>query len=1317
MGFVRHLHQHSHIRMILAFVLIAALLATLVPPLQAQPVAQADTAELPSVAYDAATNTVDVGTAYTDPRWSAHPSHPEAPKQAISIDELHAQLVQDGYPSLLQQIYPGAWLSTANIRVHQSARLELTAPAMSALLLDSTPGTAEPPYVFLEAEGGHILIRGIRVMSWDTTLNDVDADYSDGRSYLLATHGARMDVIDAEIAYLGWSAGKTSGLAWRQRATQDDIQTGSTGSIINSTVHHLYAGQYSYEAYGLKVDASTFRDNVSYGFDLHNYSTGFTVANSVFHSNGNHAILLSRGCANNVITDNIVYANDGHGMMLNRGSNNNRIANNIVYNNDDGIAISQSSDNLIQQNELYDNNRGVRISASYDNDDPFDGLSINNTVQDNSIRDNAQYGVSLAERADQNVIAGNDISGSEASGISIETGDNSIHGNRITYNGTGIDIYGTPLEPIEVGVTPPLEPLSEPGFNNHIYGNTIEENVEEGIRIREGKYTVIGPRNLAANPQQRNLIRVNGAAGIRLDDATVHTLVQGNLIHYNQEDGVLIRDTRSEFNTISQNSITVNGGLGIQIRNDANGNLAAPEIIDITEGMTLTGTAPLSTTIEVYRDASGEGNTYVGSTQTDAGGEWSYVLAASTNDDEGVSVLAIDEAGNTSEFTHEGTTSTDAVYEIGNDDTTGARTIYIYGEGAVLTLPRILEDLRNIDADHLLEDQGGGVWQANASIFIGRGVTLNITSDTVSWLKLRSQSTDIDLAAAKDYEFNYDSFTSVRVYNGVLLLDGVRVTSWDPLANGGKGDYDRDISNGRSYLLAKYDARMDIINSELSYLGSPDGESYGISWRDTNGSSSDTLRTRVTGDVIDSILSYNYYGIYTYQASYMTFRGNTFHNNISYGFDPHDYTHHVLVEDNESYENGNHGFIISRGCHNFIFRNNRSYNNRYSVDNKDRNAHGFMLDPGSPNSSYPQAPVSDTLLEGNEAWGNDGYGLRVLGSINNTIQNNFFYDNLQGITLEQGSTGNLVQTNTISNSGLYGVYLIGGSDANTISDNQITGSGLHGIYIKTGNNDILGNTLRQNGTVEEDKRNGSGIAMLPEQDRSLALADFQLPGEAPLVSASSDLPGSASLASELTNNHIEQNVVVENIDDGLNIKGSLSATIVDNIIERNGEHGIYLSAYYELGTTNTTITNNTIAANAGQGIRANASETVANTWSENSIFDNAGGGIANTSGANNDIAAPEITSATTTTIAGVAQPGARVEIFSDEQAQGRYVEGFTTADEAGSFQFTTSGEWSGLQLTATSTDTQGNSSEFSATYTISRLQNRDTILHLPLVVR
>ena len=115
------------------------------------------------------------------------------------------------------------------------------------------------------------------------------------------------------------------------------------------------------------------------------------------------------------------------------------------------------------------------------------------------------------------------------------------------------------------------------------------------------------------------------------------------------------------------------------------------------------------------------------------------------------------------------------------------------------------------------------------------------------------------------------------------------MTSWNPQAN----TYDTDVSNGRSYLLAKYDARMDIKNADISYLGSADGESYGVSWRDINDSAApDVLRTRVTGEVLNSNFSNNYYGIYTFQASNMVFRNNKFHHNIGYGFDPHDFSHH-----------------------------------------------------------------------------------------------------------------------------------------------------------------------------------------------------------------------------------------------------------------------------------------------------------------------------------------------------------------------------------------------------------------------------------------
>src|SRR5262249_37152203 len=347
----------------------------------------------------------------------------------------------------------------------------------------------------------------------------------------------------------------------------------------------------------------------------------------------------------------------------------------------------------------------------------------------------------------------------------------------------------------------------------------------------------------------------------------------------------------------------------------------------------------------------------------------------------------------------------------------------ISGPTANITLPDIQQALAVLSPTvTLLENQGNGVWQANASLFLNRGVTLILASPTVTWLKLRSQSDSFrPSAAGGQANYNYDSFVTLRTYNGAILIDGVKITSWDPASN----DYDRDISNGRAYVIAKYDARMDIKNADMSYLGSADGESYGVAWRDINDPDvPDALLTRVTGDVENSNFSYNYYGIYTFQARDMIFRNNQFHDNIGYDFDPHDFSHHFTIEDNQAYANGNHGFIVSRGINNFVFRRNKSYNNHYTIGADNRRAHGFMIDPGSPNSIFPQAPSHDNLLENNQAWGNDGYGLRIVASNNNIARGNSFSSNLQGVTLEQGSTGNTIQGNTIEGSGRYGVSRI-----------------------------------------------------------------------------------------------------------------------------------------------------------------------------------------------------------------------------------------------------------------------------------------------------
>lgn len=1286
----------SHRRFVASSILTCALAVALLPASRTPP-AQAQPPTLPPVSYDAANNTIHIGTDYSDALFRGHPAHPDAPKNAITIPELKTtldDLVADAEDLLVDQ-GAGNWLLKADVIIHQTARLAATDTTITWLRLDSTTG-----YTRVVADGGHLLIQGIRVTSWDTGREDVDMEPTDGRSYLLAYQGGRMDIIDAEAAYLGWKPGEPSGLSWRKRATADRPETGSTGSILRSDIHDNYFGQYSYEAYGLQILESTIHHNRYYGIDPHDYSIEFEVAYNQVYRNGLHGIIFSRHCTSNRVHHNEVYDNDQHGIMFDRDSSGS-ISDNEVYGNRDGIAIFQASDVVIQNNTLRNNERGIRINATFDDDDQYDGIATNNLITGNTIKDNTEYGIYLYERADKNIIAENTISGNARSGIYIKTGGNTIYGNEIRANGNGIIIwnhqaYAIP-DPLPAGAPMPVAAIGEPGVANHVYRNRIEDNDETGIRIRGGRDNLIGPRQIDQSPDDRNVINTNGSYGIAITDSATGNMVTGNSIQGNGADGVLVKGSGTLANTISRNSIAANMLQGITISDGANGGIAPPGLTGAPNAAGITGTAAPGATVEVYRDAGGQGQFYLGDTSADDAGTWSFALPNSDSSSQApvITAVAIDAHGNTSAFGAAGGsngTAATVVYELGmethNDQ--DIPTIYVKNTSsdiATITLTDIQNGVRTLTTTEVLEHQGSGTWQLNASLLIRRNVKLELTDAEVTWLKLRSQGSDIALARADD-DYNDKSFVTLRTYSGQILIDGVKVTSWDPQQD----TYDTDISNGRSYILAKYDAQMDIYNANLSYLGSADSESYGVIWRDINDTDNpNELRARATGEVIDSEFSHNYYGVYTYQTSDMVFQGNTFHHNISYGFDPHDYSNNFLVEHNEAYANGNHGFIISRGCNNFVFRNNKSYNNRYSIDEKDRLAHGFMLDPGSPHSRYTQVPTFDNLFEHNEAWGNDGYGLRILGSHNNIIRSNIFRNNLQGITLEQGSSGNLVEDNTLASNALYGAYLFSGADENTVTGNTVTQNGIHGIYVKTGNTTITNNTITGNGSLVDDLPSGSGIAFLRESTAAAAVADWQVPGtSASLAESNPELVGDPALASAVQNNIVRENTVAGNADDGIELKATHSSLVEGNTIENNGVNGIYLA----VNSRGNRIAQNTIRSNQGYGIKTNGEDTFANTWTENLVYANSRGGIVTTSESNDAIAPPTIIRQQEV-ISGTATPGAVVEIFSDTGGQGRYFEGRTTANADGTYMFTAAQAWQAPNINATATDANGNSSGFT----------------------
>jgi hypothetical protein len=70
-----------------------------------------------------------------------------------------------------------------------------------------------------------------------------------------------------------------------------------------------------------------------------------------------------------------------------------------------------------------------------------------------------------------------------------------------------------------------------------------------------------------------------------------------------------------------------------------------------------------------------------------------------------------------------------------------------------------------------------------------------------------------------------------------------------------------------------------------------------------------------------------------------------------------------------------------------------------------------------------------------------------------------------------------------------------------------------------------------------------------------------------------------------------------------------------------------------------------------------------------------------------------------------------VEVYSDDDDEGRVYEGTTIADAAGHFSFDKGGPLTGPYLTATATDGQGNTSEFSAPVA------RPVKVYLPIVLK
>jgi titin len=135
----------------------------------------------------------------------------------------------------------------------------------------------------------------------------------------------------------------------------------------------------------------------------------------------------------------------------------------------------------------------------------------------------------------------------------------------------------------------------------------------------------------------------------------------------------------------------------------------------------------------------------------------------------------------------------------------------------------------------------------------------------------------------------------------------------------------------------------------------------------------------------------------------------------------------------------------------------------------------------------------------------------------------------------------------------------------------------------------------------------------------------------------------------------------------VNVQDAEHNVIQGNVIAHNGSHGfwVHLAAF--------------------------------NTIRRNSIHDNAEQAILLSDGGNDMLPAPVILTAVSLDgVSGTACPDCTVEVFSDDEDEGRIYEGTTVADAAGRFTFTKASGLTGPFITATATDGEGNTSAFSS---------------------
>ncbi len=1071
---------------------------------------------------------------------------------------------------------------------------------------------------------------------------------------------------------------------------------GNTGLWILNSVGNTIASNWI----GTNALGSNLIGNASTGVRLSDSASGNRLSGNVISNNGGYGIEIYNGAIANQIDTNIIgLAPDGVKSIGNKlsgvydGAGNNTIGgddrsfkNLISSNRGSGVWVN-ASDSVVSNNYI-----GTDVSGSLARGNSESGILItgaNNRVRTNVSSGNAFHGVAIVGTSstgnsvdanligtnaagnaaipnafqsiflssNSNTVTENVVSGSGGNGIRIDGGSN----NRIERNKIGTNLLGS--AGLGNAVNGILVWLG--ASNNIIQDNTISANGNNGVWMLGAD--VIGNRiqgNRIGVTSSGNSTLGNAASGVRISDGANRNFVgsnsdgvsdaaEGNVISGNRGEGVELYGVGTKSNVVYGNTVGLNAAGNALLANLQNGILVSLGASNNTIG----GLGPAQRNI------------------------------VSGNAKDGIRLAGSNSGKNQVFGNYVGTDATGLI-DMGNR-----------GQGV-----NIDSDFNEITNNVIAGNDGSGIVfnSADSNLVLSNTIGLGSDGSTVlghPGVGIYVTGSGNQIGSARNSTANV---ISGSVFSGIEIIG---VGSTKNLIKGNFIGTDRSGSLSRGNGIPRWvdstggvliaDGAADNVVGTDSDSNLDDQEGNVISGNFTQGVHLlNTTGNRVAGNRIGTDLS----GLTVLANAGSGVRINRSNANIIGGSRP--------VARNLISGNTLSGILVE-------FSNNNEMTGNYVGTNLSgtsaisNSLDGIRLQGGSVGNKIGGPTEVPGAGLGNLISGNSQRGVAMFAAgINNTVQGNIVGLNAAGDSrlrnVFQGiEVNNTSQTvvggsrfdlrNVVSaNTGSLGAILLAGGSSNIVQGNYVgtdiagniaLGNAFDGITIVGASNNLIGGDQPASGNlIAGNQRDGIWI-----QD---AIAFFGLNREA-------------------------RNNVVKNNAIGMAANGQALG---------NQRNGVSISD----GADGSLIESNTIANNHGSGIVIKASTTIQNRVRSNSIYQNRGLGIdlegdgvttndvndADT-GANTRLNFPVIRKVLTGlktqvagTYQGIASTAFQLEFFANLQTdesgfgEGQRTLGFTdlTTDASGFATFDiqlTSSTLNSEFVTATATDSAGNTSEFS----------------------